>query len=37
MSTVDIVPMGAGFRRTGTRTEQGEHDTRCEVLYTLDL
>ena len=27
----------AGFRRTGTRTEQGEHDSRCEVLYTLDL
>lgn len=27
----------AGFRRSGTRTEQGTHDSRCEVLYTLDL
>jgi ribosomal protein S18 acetylase RimI-like enzyme len=27
----------AGFRRTGTRSEAGEHDSRCEVLYTLDL
>jgi putative acetyltransferase len=27
----------AGFHRTGTRTEVGEHDERCEVLYTLDL
>jgi GNAT superfamily N-acetyltransferase len=27
----------AGFARTGTRTETGAHDTRCEVLYKLDL
>jgi len=27
----------AGFRRTGTRTEEGAHDSRCEVLYALDL
>jgi len=27
----------AGFRRSGTRTEQGARDSRCEVLYTLDL
>jgi ribosomal protein S18 acetylase RimI-like enzyme len=26
-----------GFRRTGIRTENGAHDSRCEVLYTLDL
>ncbi len=27
----------AGFARTGTRTETGAHDSRCEVLYKLDL
>lgn len=27
----------AGFVRTGTRTEVGEHDSRCEVLYRLEL
>jgi len=27
----------AGFRRTGTRTEAGTRDSRCEVLYVLDL
>jgi GNAT superfamily N-acetyltransferase len=27
----------AGFARTGTRTETGAHDSRCEVLYRLDL
>lgn len=26
-----------GFHRTGTRTEQGAHDARCEVLYALTL
>jgi putative acetyltransferase len=26
-----------GFARTGTRTETGAHDSRCEVLYKLDL
>ena len=26
-----------GFHRTGTRTEQGSHDARCEVLYALSL
>jgi GNAT superfamily N-acetyltransferase len=25
----------AGFARTGTRTEAGAHDSRCEVLYKL--
>jgi putative acetyltransferase len=27
----------AGFSRTGTRTEAGAHDSRCEVLYKLVL
>jgi GNAT superfamily N-acetyltransferase len=27
----------AGFSRTGTRTEAGEHGARCEVLYKLVL
>jgi putative acetyltransferase len=27
----------AGFRRTGTRTESGDRDTRCEILYTYAL
>ena len=27
----------AGFRRTGSRTEEGPADSRCEVLYTLQL
>ena len=27
----------AGFQRTGTRTEAGERDSRCEILYSLDL
>jgi putative acetyltransferase len=27
----------AGFRRTGTRTESGPVDCRCELLYELDL
>lgn len=27
----------AGFRRTGTRTETGAHDSRCEILYRLEL
>jgi GNAT superfamily N-acetyltransferase len=27
----------AGFRRTGARTERGPVDTRCEILYALDL
>jgi putative acetyltransferase len=27
----------AGFHRTGTRTEAGARDSRCEVLYALDL
>jgi GNAT superfamily N-acetyltransferase len=27
----------AGFRRTGTRTEAGTVDSRCQVLYTLQL
>lgn len=27
----------AGFTRTGTRTEVGERDSRCEILYALDL
>jgi ribosomal protein S18 acetylase RimI-like enzyme len=27
----------AGFSRTGTRTEAGANDSRCEVLYRLDL
>jgi putative acetyltransferase len=27
----------AGFCRTGTRTEAGAHDSRCEVLYKLVL
>jgi GNAT superfamily N-acetyltransferase len=27
----------AGFARTGTRTETGAHNSRCEVLYKLDL
>jgi GNAT superfamily N-acetyltransferase len=27
----------AGFVPTGTRTETGAHDSRCEVLYTLRL
>lgn len=27
----------AGFVRTGTRTETGTHDSRCEILYTLEL
>lgn len=27
----------AGFRRIGTRTEAGTRDSRCEVLYALDL
>jgi putative acetyltransferase len=26
-----------GFARTGTRTETGAHDSRCEILYKLDL
>jgi ribosomal protein S18 acetylase RimI-like enzyme len=26
-----------GFTRTGTRTEVGERDSRCEILYALDL
>jgi putative acetyltransferase len=26
-----------GFARTGTRTETGAHDSRCEILYRLDL
>lgn len=27
----------AGFVRTGTRTEVGGHDSRCEILYRLEL
>ena len=27
----------AGFRRSGTRTEVGAHDSRCEILYRRDL
>jgi GNAT superfamily N-acetyltransferase len=27
----------AGFRRTGSRVERGAIDTRCEILYALDL
>jgi putative acetyltransferase len=27
----------AGFRSTGTRTERGAIDARCEILYALDL
>lgn len=27
----------AGFARTGTRTETGSSDKRCEILYTLKL
>ncbi len=27
----------AGFVRTGTRTEVGASDERCEILYALDL
>ena len=27
----------AGFVRTGFRTETGAHDSRCEVLYKLEL
>jgi len=27
----------AGFARTGARTEIGMHDSRCEILYRLDL
>lgn len=27
----------AGFRRTGTRVERGAIDSRCEILYALDL
>lgn len=27
----------AGFVRTGTRTEAGRHDSRCEILYQLEL
>lgn len=27
----------SGFIRTGTRTETGTHDSRCEVLYKLEL
>ena len=27
----------AGFHRIGTRTEAGTRDSRCEVLYALDL
>ena len=27
----------AGFERTGTRTERGAVDSRCEVLYALEL
>jgi ribosomal protein S18 acetylase RimI-like enzyme len=27
----------AGFVRTGTRTETGAQDSRCEVLYKLDF
>lgn len=27
----------AGFERTGSRSETGAHDSRCEVLYRLRL
>jgi ribosomal protein S18 acetylase RimI-like enzyme len=37
MATAQHLYERAGFERTGTRTEQGAHDSRCEVLYTLDL
>ena len=26
-----------GFRAVGSRTEVGERDSRCEILYRLDL
>jgi GNAT superfamily N-acetyltransferase len=37
MTSAQRLYEAAGFARTGTRTETGAHDSRCEVLYKLDL
>jgi ribosomal protein S18 acetylase RimI-like enzyme len=37
MTAAQHLYKSAGFARTGTRTETGAHDSRCEVLYKLDL
>jgi arsenate reductase (thioredoxin) len=37
MTTAQHLYESAGFVRTGTRTETGAHDSRCEILYRLDL
>jgi ribosomal protein S18 acetylase RimI-like enzyme len=37
MTTAQHLYESVGFHRTGSRTEQGAHDARCEVLYALTL
>jgi putative acetyltransferase len=37
MTTAQRLYEAAGFAQTGTRTETGEHDCRCELLYRLEL
>jgi ribosomal protein S18 acetylase RimI-like enzyme len=37
MITAQRLYESVGFQRTGTRTEQGAQDSRCEVLYALAL
>jgi len=37
MTTAQRLYQAAGFHRTGTRTETGTRDSRCEILYKLEL
>jgi ribosomal protein S18 acetylase RimI-like enzyme len=37
MTAAQRLYQAAGFLRTGTRTETGTHDSRCEILYKLEL
>jgi ribosomal protein S18 acetylase RimI-like enzyme len=37
MAAAQRLYQAAGFVRTGTRTEAGAHDSRCEILYKLEL
>jgi len=37
MTSAQRLYEAAGFVRTGSRTETGAHDSRCEVLYRLHL